>query len=76
MTSLRARFGKRLRYIRRQQDITQERLAETIGISVEFVSNMERGISAPSFETLEKLADALHTPVYEFFIFPEAPRLS
>lgn len=71
MSTLRYRFGKRLRFIRRQKDLTQEQLAEAVGISVEFLSNLERGINAPSFETLEKLAVVLAVSVQELFAFPE-----
>ena len=71
MNTLRSRFGKRLRAIRRQKDLTQEQLAEAVGISIEFLSNLERGVNAPSFETLEKLADILQVPVRDLFDFPE-----
>ena len=67
MSTLRNRFGKRLRKIRREKDITQEQLAEIIGVTGEFISNLERGKSAPSFETVEKLAQALEVDVGEFF---------
>jgi len=69
MSKIKHLFGKRLRRLRRQADLTQEQLAERIGVSVEFVSNMERGINAPSFETLEKLADSLKLRVSELFEF-------
>jgi DNA-binding XRE family transcriptional regulator len=71
MSTLRFRFGRRVRQVRRQQDLTQEQLAEAAGISVEFLSNIERGVNAPSFETLEKLAEVLQVPVQELFHFPE-----
>jgi len=71
MSDLKIRFGKRLRKFRRNKDLTQEQLAELVGISVDFVSNMERGINGPSFETLQKLAEALEVPAVEFFRFPE-----
>ncbi len=71
MSTLRNRFGKRLRYIRRHKDLTQEQLAEAVGISIEFLSNLERGVNAPSFETLEKLATVLEVQVQAFFEFPE-----
>lgn len=60
-----------MRKIRRQNDYTQERLAELLGVSVEFVSNMERGVNAPSFETIEKIAEALNLPFTELFTFEE-----
>jgi transcriptional regulator with XRE-family HTH domain len=71
MSNIKLLFGKRLRQLRRQADFTQEQLAERIGVSVEFVSNMERGINAPSFETLERLAGSLKLKVSELFEFNE-----
>jgi transcriptional regulator with XRE-family HTH domain len=71
MPNLRNLFGKRLRKIRRHRDLTQERLAELLGVSVEFVSNMERGVNAPSFETVEKIAEVFNLPFSELFTFEE-----
>ena len=53
---LRKQFGQRLLSIRQQRRLTQEQFAELVGISVDFLSVIERGINAPSFETLEVLA--------------------
>ncbi len=64
-------FGKHLRKIRRREDLTKEKLAEILGVSVEFVSNMERGVNAPSFETIEKIATAFDLPVNKLFDFEE-----
>jgi transcriptional regulator with XRE-family HTH domain len=69
MTELARKFGKRLRYLRRQKDLSQEQFAEITGLSVDFVSNMERAVNTPSFETLQKLADALGVQVIELFDF-------
>jgi transcriptional regulator with XRE-family HTH domain len=71
MNSLKTRFGKRLRQVRRERDLTQEQLAEALGVSVEAVSNFERGVHAPSFESLEKLAEVLQVSVYQLFLFPQ-----
>lgn len=67
MSDIKARFGKRLRKVRRSKDLTQEQLAELVGISVDFVSLIERGLSSPSFETIQKLSEVLEVPVEEFF---------
>jgi transcriptional regulator with XRE-family HTH domain len=49
--------------------MTQERFAEMLEISVDFLSLIERGQNAPSFETLEKIAKRLKVPVAHLFIF-------
>lgn len=65
--SLKLRVGARLRDIRNERGLTQERLAELIDRSVDAVSAIERGRALPSFETLEKLADRLEVPIRDFF---------
>ena len=70
MPSLRVQFGKRLRQLRLERSFTQERLAEASDISVDFLSLVERGRNAPSFETLERFADALRLTIAELFTFP------
>lgn len=49
--------------------MTQERFAEVLNISVDFLSLVERGISAPSFETLERMAKRLRMSVADLFMF-------
>lgn len=67
MSDIKIRFGKRLRKFRRNKDLTQEKLAELAGISVDFVSLIERGLSSPSFDTIQKLADILDVKFEAFF---------
>ncbi len=71
MASLRKDFGTRLLAIRRERKLTQEQFAEHVGISVDFLSLIERGINAPSFETIEQMAKSLRVPVKALFEFPE-----
>ncbi|MBS1256134.1 MAG: HTH-type transcriptional regulator DdrOC [Deltaproteobacteria bacterium] len=66
---LRRKFGKRLKLLRKYRGLTQEQLAERLELSVEMVSFMERGIHAPSFETLSRLAEVLSLPVRDLFDF-------
>jgi transcriptional regulator with XRE-family HTH domain len=56
--------------------MTQERFAETLDISVDFLSLMERGVSAPSFETLERMAKRLRLSVAELFTFDQSAGLA
>ena len=65
----RKRFGQRILGIRRQKGMTQERSAELLDISVDFLSVIERGINAPSFEALEKMAKRLRMEVRDLFDF-------
>ena len=64
---LKAQFGKQLHYIRGKRNLTQEQLAEATELSVDFVSLVERGINAPSFKNVERLAQALGVPVWLLF---------
>ena len=52
--------------------MTQERFAEVLDISVDFLSLVERGINAPSFETIEKIAKRLRMPEADLFAFDRA----
>jgi len=69
MAYLRECFGSRLRVLRRAAGLTQEEVAARTDLSVDFISLVERGKSAPSFDSLAKLADALGVEVREFFDF-------
>ena len=74
MPSLRRDFGNRLKAIRLDRELTQEEFAELVGISVDFLSLIERGINAPGFDVLEKIADRLGLPVRDLFDFAKSPR--
>ncbi len=68
-SELQEKFGRRLRYLRRDRNLTQEQLAELTGRSVNAISMLERGLTSPSLETVVKLAQALHVDVGELFRF-------
>jgi transcriptional regulator with XRE-family HTH domain len=53
--------------------MTQEQFAETLDMSVDFLSLVERGVNAPSFETLERMAKRLRLSVAELFTFDGRP---
>lgn len=71
MSSLKIQFGKRLRTLRKRAGLTQDQLAESINVSVETVSNMERGIHGPKFDNLEKIANVMGLEVKTLFNFNE-----
>jgi transcriptional regulator with XRE-family HTH domain len=67
--SLREKFGQRLKVIRLARKLSQEQFAELLGISVDFLSLIERGINAPSFENLDAFSAQLKIPVSALFDF-------
>lgn len=69
MAELQRKFGTKLKQLREASHITQDELADRIGRSSSFISSLERGVDAPSFDTLEKLASALEIDVFELFNF-------
>ena len=71
MSDLKIRFGRRLRKLRRNMDLTQEQLAERCGVSADFISQVERGINTPSFATIQKLAEILEVDPSELFLPPD-----
>lgn len=72
MSALREKFGNRLKAIRLARRMSQEQFAELLEISVDFLSLIERGINAPSFENLEVFSAQLCIPVHELFVFEES----
>ncbi len=50
------KLSERLRLIRKQHKYTLKNLSEKTGLSVSYLSDMERGISSPSMESAEKIA--------------------
>jgi len=74
MPSLRRQFGSRLKSIRLDRRLTQEEFAELVGISVDFLSLIERGINSPGFDVLERMANRLGMQVRELFDFRKTGR--
>ena len=69
MAHLKRRFGRRLKSLRTGRGLTQEQLADATELSIESISNMERGIFGPRFDNLERIAAALGVEVMDLFDF-------
>jgi transcriptional regulator with XRE-family HTH domain len=52
-------FGRRLRELRTERDLTQDALAQIVATSKPFISDMERGVKVPSLTMVLRLAKAL-----------------
>lgn len=53
-------LGKRIKQGRLKLDLTQYALAEEVGVSQNFLGDIERGIKAPSITTAIRLANVLN----------------
>jgi len=54
--TLQRRLGERIQALRHDRELTQEALALECGISQKYLSELERGEKAPSWETLVAIA--------------------
>lgn len=69
MNNTKKLLGKRIQELRKSKKLTQEELAEMVGIGTPNISYFETGKFSPSVETLEKLAKALDVEIYELYMF-------
>ena len=68
-TKILERLGEQLRYLRKEQNLTQEELAEKIGVHPTYVGKIEGGKSNPSTIMLFKLSRALGVKLSKVFEF-------
>lgn len=60
-------IGRRIRMLRERAGLTQEELAEMIGVTTSSVGNYEREVSHPREEALYRIFDALQCEPNELF---------
>ncbi len=65
--NLREIFGANLRQYRKIQGLTLAEMAERTDLSLDMIGGIERGNTAPSFGSIEKIAKVLEVP--EFVLF-------
>src|SRR5438552_17381111 len=61
-------LGGRIRAARSHRGLSVAELAGSAGVSKSLVSQIERGIAAPSIDTVRRLASALQMPVLSLFM--------
>ena len=69
MSNIKELFGKRIKFYREQQKLTQEELAEKIGINSRSLSLIECGTNFVTAETLNAIAKALEISPKNLFDF-------
>lgn len=60
-------IGKRIRETRLEQDMSSNELAEKIGVTPAYISQIERNMAEPSLSVLRKLAQALKVELIFLF---------
>lgn len=67
MANTKQLMGQRIKECRKQKRLTQEKLAEQVGVDTRHISRIETGAHYPSLDTLEAIARALGCPIADFF---------
>lgn len=75
MESMLHEFGSRVRTLRKERQLTTEKLSELAGVSAGLISQIERGRGNPSFATLVQLAHGLQLPVGQLIQPDETERV-
>lgn len=62
-------LGRRIKFLRESQHLTQEKLAEKCGISLDYLGKIEVNINKPGLKTLIKISNSLDVPIKSLFEF-------
>lgn len=62
-------LGRRIKFLREKACLTQDKLAEKAGISLDYLGKIEVNINKPGLKTVLKLANALDIEIKELFVF-------
>jgi len=63
------KFGVRIQKLRKKKGLTQEDLADEIGVDRSYMGFVERGERNPTLDKLAKIAKALQVKLSELFDF-------
>lgn len=63
------KFGKRIRELRRERELSQKQLGELTGFHHNYVGMIERGERNPSLENIAVFANAFEISLSELFTF-------
>lgn len=58
-TNVQQKLGKKIKKLRNDSGLSQEKLGEMTGLDRTYISGIERGVRNPSLKNIEKLAGAL-----------------
>ena len=61
------KVAARIKFLRKEQNLTQEKLAELAGISVDYLGKIETNINKPGLKGLHKIVSGLNVSFSKFF---------
>lgn len=64
--------GKRIKIVRQRSGLTQDQLAEQVGLSPKYISGIERGVENPTMDIFLRVAKILGVEPYDLFLFGES----
>lgn len=76
MEDVKILFGKRLRELRKRNNMTQEKLAEIIGIEPRNILKIENGKSFPRISTMQKIMEIFDCKASDLFEFEHLDDIS
>lgn len=62
-----ALIGQNIKAVRQNRQVSQEQMAEILGVSVSYLSRIERGAKKINLDRLGQISEILNTPV-EYFL--------
>lgn len=65
-----AEFTCNLKFFRQRKDLTQEQLAELVGVRRETIMRLEKAQYNPSLKLAVDISRAVEAPIEDIFIFP------
>lgn len=65
MATVTQKFGLKLKKLRKQKGLTQEKLAELAGLDYSYLNMIESGKKNPTLKLIAKLARVLEVPLEE-----------
>ena len=65
------KFGRRVRELRQERNLTQQELSEKIGVSTNYIGMIERGERNTSLLKVFKLSKILDVKTSELFIYED-----
>ncbi len=71
----RASLGNNIAKLRKERKITQQELADALGIERTSLSHIETGFYTPSAKTMKKISDYFQIPLGDIFFNPDVLKI-